>query len=422
MTGPRALRALAAPALILAVGVATGWSTRDESRPAAPAPSVTPAAWVSSLTDEGMRLYGSGQFARACDRFSRAWDHEPGSAARRADVARCFEGWGWDVLRQGRPEEAMLLFRQGLRQDPDTPALLRGLGLAAVHAGRADEALAPLEAAARSGDDPEVSVLLAQLYDRRDDGGRALEHLRAALTADPAHAAARRLADKVEREARAEVSFQREVTPHFIVKWRADLDPGWRRALLTGLAEAQERVVGQLGEAPGQRVTVVLYEAAEFREVARVHAWVTGLFDGKIRLPAGGPLPARRELDRILAHEYTHAVVHDLTRGRAPRWLHEGLAQALDGTPADPLLRVPGRPTLTGLEEMLGDPDPVRARAGYDIALWVVHDLLDRGGMPAMRSFMARLGRGDAIARAVPAVYGVPLVELEHQWRRVLGG
>ena len=71
---------------------------------------------------------------------------------------------------------------------------------------------------------------------------------------------------------------------------------------------------------------------------------------------------------------------------------------------------------------MLGDPDPVRARAGYDIALWVVHDLLDRGGMPAMRSFMARLGRGDAIARAVPAVYGVPLAELEHQWRRVLGG
>jgi hypothetical protein len=98
----------------------------------------------------------------------------------------------------------------------------------------------------------------------------------------------------------------------------------------------------------------------------------------------------------------------------------EGLA--LDGTPADPLLRVPGRPTLTGLEEMLRDPDPVRAHAGYDVALWVVHDLLDRGGMPAMRTFMARLGRGDTIATAVPAVYGVPLVELEHQWRRVLGG
>jgi hypothetical protein len=71
---------------------------------------------------------------------------------------------------------------------------------------------------------------------------------------------------------------------------------------------------------------------------------------------------------------------------------------------------------------MLGDPDPVRARAGYDIALWVVQDVLDRGGMPAMRGFMSRLGRGDSIATAVPAVYGLPLAELEHQWRRVLGG
>ena len=130
-----------------------------------------------------------------------------------------------------------------------------------------------------------------------------------------------------------------------------------------------------------------------------VHTWVTGLFDGKIRLPAGGALPTRRELERILAHEYAHAVVHDLTRGRAPRWLHEGLAQALDGATVDPMLRVPGRPTLTGLEEMLADPDPVRAQAGYDIAHWVVQDLLDRGGMPAMRTLMARNSPGDARRR-----------------------
>jgi hypothetical protein len=51
-----------------------------------------------------------------------------------------------------------------------------------------------------------------------------------------------------------------------------------------------------------------------------------------------------------------------------------------------------------------------------------VHDLLDRGGMPAMRDLMARLGRGEPIEAAVPAVYGLRLVELEEQWRRVLGG
>ena len=90
--------------------------------------------------------------------------------------------------------------------------------------------------------------------------------------------------------------------------------------------------------------------------------------------------------------------------------------------PVDPMLRVPGRPTLVGLEALLADGDPARARAGYDIALWVVHDLLDRGGMPAMRDLMARLGRGETIEAAVPAVYGLRLGQLEDQWRRVLGG
>jgi tetratricopeptide (TPR) repeat protein len=379
-----------------------------------------PAAHVTALTDEAIRLYAAGQFPRACERFSRAWEDDPGSAARRADVGRCFEGWGWDTLREGYPEEAMLLFRQGLRQSPDEPALLRGLGLAAVHAGRAGEALSPLERAAGAGGDAEIRVLLAHLYDRRDDAGRALGHLRAVLGVDPDHVPARRLLEKVEREARAEAGFRREVTPHFVVKWRAG-EAEALRPLLAGLAAARERVVARLG-APRERVSVILYDAAQFQDVARVHGWVTGLFDGKIRLPASGAVPPPRELERVLTHEYAHAAIHDLSRGRAPRWLHEGLAQALEGATTDVLLRMPARPTLAGLEALLADPDPARARTAYDVALWVVQDLLDRGGDSAMRGLMERLGRGEAIETAVRAMYGLALGELEHQWRRQLGG
>ncbi len=421
-----ARRALVVPAALACVLAGAWWVT--SARMAAPviedAPRLAPTGGpqLAALTDEAIRLYAAGQFPRACERFSRASEDDPASAARRDDVARCFEGWGWDTLKKGRPDEAILLFRQGLDQNPDAPALLRGLGLASVHAGRADEALAPLEAAAAVEADPEVRLLLAQLYDRRDDAGRALEHLRSVLIRDPDHEPARALLAKIEREARAEAGLQREVTPHFVVKWRAGDEPEARRALMALLAAARERVVARLGEAPRERVTVVLYDAGQFQEVARVHAWVTGLFDGKIRLPAGSPSPRRRELERILVHEYAHAVIHDLTRGRAPRWLHEGLAQALEGAPVDPLLRVPGRPTLTGLEALLADGDPTRARTAYEVALWVVHDLLDRGGMPAMRDLMARLGRGEPIEAAVPAVYGLRLAELEEQWRRVLGG
>jgi len=426
MTGLRVRQVVVVPAALLLFIAGAWWASREGRRPApaldAPRLTATSGAQLAALTDEAIRLYAAGQFPRACERFSRAWEDDPGSAARRSDVARCFESWGWDTLRQGRPEEAILLFRQGLRQSPDSAALQRGLGLAAVHAGRADEALAPLEAAAREDGDAEVHLLLAHLYDRRDDSARAREHLRAVLAHDPEHAAARRLLDKIDREERAEAGLTREITPHFVVKRRAGADGESPRALLSALTAARERVVARLGDAPSGRVTVILYDAPQFQEVAHVHAWVTGLFDGKIRLPLGAALPPRGELERILVHEYAHAAIHDLTRGRAPRWLHEGLAQALEGAAPDPLLRVPGRPTLAGLEALLADSDAARARTGYDVALWVVQDLLDRGGMPAMREFMLRLGRGETIAAAVPAVYGLPLAQLEAQWRRVLGG
>jgi hypothetical protein len=168
-------------------------------------------------------------------------------------------------------------------------------------------------------------------------------------------------------------------------------------------------------------VTVVLYDAREFRDVARVHAWVTGLFDGKIRCRSAAPLPARRARADP-RHEYAHAAIHDLARGGRRGGSTRVWRRRSTGTPADPLLRVPGRPTLTGLEEMLGDPDPGPG------ARRVRHRAMGRS-----RSARPRGHAGDALLHgparprrhdrhAVPAVYGLPLVELEHQWRRVLGG
>ena len=377
---------------------------------------------AQALTEEAIHLYAAGQFPRACEKFGLAAADDSSSSARRRDVIRCFEGWGWHALREGRPDEAALLFEQGLTETPDDPVLLKGLGVAAVHAGRPDDAFAPLERAARAEYDPEVRLLLAHLHDRRDDPARAVVNLKAVLEREPTNEAARRMLDKVEREWRAEAGFRREVTEHFVVKYRDTLDAEARREIVAHLEAAAARIGRTLAWAPHERTTVVLYEHREFQDVTRVHAWATGLFDGKIRLPIGRVRPPAPELERLARHEYAHAAIHDLTRGRAPRWLHEGLAQALEGTAADPILRASAGLTLAGVEALAADSDPARARAGYDIALWIVRDLLDRGGMEPLRELLARLGAGETMAEAMPRVYGLRLTELESQWRRVLGG
>lgn len=408
-------------ALALAAGATAWWSARRGPGPE-PAPLLTRAADATALTDDAIRLYAAGQLARACERFSEAAGARPGSAAQREQVGRCFETWGWRTLAQGRPDEAALLFGQGLAAVPDDPALLKGAGVAAVHAGRAADALGPLEAAARARADAQVQMLLARLYDHRDEPERAIAHLRALLGADPANADARRLLDKLERERRTEAAFVREPVGAFVLRYRAGPDADARRALIAALESARQRVVTQLGDAGPEPVTVVLYERGQFSAVTRAHDWVSGLFDGRIRLPLGPAQPPRAELDRLLVHEYAHAVIHRRARGRAPRWLQEGLAQALEGRAPDPALAVAAGLTLGGLETLVTDPDPRRAHAGYELSLFVVADLLDRGGMEGMRRLLERLGAGETMAEAAPRVYGWRLTELESQWRRLLGG
>ncbi|MGH7312858.1 MAG: hypothetical protein ACREJV_06780, partial [Candidatus Rokuibacteriota bacterium] len=255
---------------------------------------------------------------------------------------------------------------------------------------------------------------------QRDEPDSAVRHLRAVLVRAPGHPAAREFLDKVARERHVEGRVDRLTTAHFVVKGRRGQYTAAQRALLVALDAARERVGTELGYRPAERLTVVLYDDEEFRAVTGAHGWVSGLFDGKIRLPLRGPMSAPA-LERLVTHEYAHAAIHELSRGRAPRWLHEGLAQLLEGASADPSLRVPGHLTLSGLEALVGDADPMRARAGYQVALWVTEDLSRRGGMPGLRALLARLAAGDSVAAGVTRVYGLRAAELESQWRNLLG-
>ncbi|MBI2153223.1 MAG: tetratricopeptide repeat protein [Candidatus Rokubacteria bacterium] len=378
---------------------------------------------VSILTEEGIRFYSAGQYPDACQRFADALERERENSILRQNVARCFEGWGWQSLRAGKAEEAGLLFRQGLQQEPESPPLLTGFALAAIHAGRPDEAIEPLEQAVAASPDAEATLLLARLYDqRRDRSDRAVAHLRRLLERDPSHAEGRRLLDKLERERRAEAGFWKAQTAHFVVKYRGPRELEIRRTVVEILEEVYATVGREFNYFPAEKVTVILYPDERFQELTGAHLWVSGLFDGKIRLPVGALQGRTRALERLLTHEYTHALVHLLAKGRAPRWLQEGLAQHAERIPDDPNLHLSGGMTLGGLEALLRDGDMAKARMGYQVSLWVVRDLLQRGGMERMRELLARLGRGESAADAVPRVYGLPLAELEAQWHRVLGG
>ena len=375
-----------------------------------------------ALAEDGVKLYSLGQYAEACQRFSDALERDLSNTSLRLNLARCFEGWGWEALRAGRPEEARSLFRQGLRQDPESGPLLKGMGLSAIHAGQAEEAVEPLEAALRYGPDAEATLLLAKIYDQKDQTDRAITLLRRLLEREPGHPEAAKLVQKLERERLAESGFWKDESRHFIVKYRGARELELRRQVLALLEEIYDRVGGDLGHYPEEKITIILYPEERFQEATGARHWANGIFDGKIRLPLGSLDGRTRVLERLLAHEYTHALIHLATRGRSPRWLHEGLAQYEEGAVVLPGPLPGSEITLAELESLLQDGDLDRARQGYQLALAVVRDLIARGGLSAVRELLSRLGEGDPAASALSRVYGVSVTELERQWKRSFGG
>ena len=76
----------------------------------------------------------------------------------------------------------------------------------------------------------------------------------------------------------------------------------------------------------------MLYPDETFREVTGSPHWSGGIYDGRIKLPIGGLARGSERLARTVRHEYAHAAIVTLSKGKAPVWLNEGLAQVAEET------------------------------------------------------------------------------------------
>jgi hypothetical protein len=145
-------------------------------------------------------------------------------------------------------------------------------------------------------------------------------------------------------------------------------------------------------------VSVVLYTGEQFRDITRSPSWAVAAYDGTIRVPMRGALDNPDELDRVLAHELTHALVHILAPRAIPTWLNEGLAASLESSDlswAQGTLRAGGRTIpldrLTSSFRGLNDRDAALAYAASAVA---VGRLLDEIGGMGVANLIRDLGDG----------------------------
>lgn len=257
-------------------------------------------------------------------------------------------------------------------------------------------------------------------------GLKHLENLPAGKGSDIADQL-RRFIEKAQREEGIEQGFDSGLSSHFRVRWdQAATDPKLGGLVRDLLEDAWNDVGYDLGIYPRGEIAVVIYGARQFSSAMDMHGWVAGLYDGKIRIPLGGPLPDSRELRRVVYHEFTHALLHSAARAKLPTWFQEGMAQHQEP-------RAPGEsravvtklmaeghslPTLRQLTTpFTRESRQTLVRLRYAVSHLLVERLLATTGAGSVSSYLEALRTGRPHDEAFESAFGQRAEAFVTGWR-----
>jgi tetratricopeptide (TPR) repeat protein len=326
----------------------------------------------------------------------------------------------FQALEDGRYKDADAAFTRALAAAPDDPALLLG---AAIAARRLSSTLRARDLLTRALQiDPALTpasqLLGTMLYEAGDLEG-AIRVYDAALVRAPDQAPMQTRVEEWRKEAALHEGFRRARGGHFTVLFEGPAEEEAAAAAVDILEQAYGRIGEFLQTYPPEPITVVLYTQEQFRDVTRTPGWSGGLFDGRICMPIRGGLADRREFERVLTHEYVHALVHTVAAAGVPAWLNEGLAAALETGGEDRARRDIGRGPVVPLGRLgrsfASLPAPAVASAYAGSALAVL-GILDRVGASRLMGLLADLGAGAEFGRAFLSWVQIPFADFEREW------
>jgi tetratricopeptide (TPR) repeat protein len=326
---------------------------------------------------------------------------------------------GWEALRAGHAREAADDFRAALELDGRDALSMLGAGVSAQLQGKSADAREYLAGALRVQPTlTAASLLLGELLYRDADLQGAIQVYEQALALAPSQPQLTSRLEAWRREAALHDRFSQRVATHFTILFEGPADQPLAARVADILEAAYWRIGGALGAYPNDVVQVILYTTEEFRDITQSPAWAGGAFDGRIRMPVRGKID-ERELQRVLAHELTHAIVYGLARRGVPQWLNEGLAVLFEkeglGQERNLVARGPLIP-LSQLEKPFDDLSGDQATLAYAESAVAAARILDQGGPTAVFNLLSDLGNGLSFDEAFERAALMSYAEFKKKW------
>ena len=251
---------------------------------------------------------------------------------------------------------------------------------------------------------------------RLDRSREAVEALREALSVRES-SQTRDLLERVEKGLSDEHGMKERQLAHFNVRYDGDEHEAVGREILRALERHYMTLVSAMDHQPAGTIPVVLFTRQGYYDASGAPAWAGGSFDlldGRIRIPIGGLTASLTpDMDGTLIHELTHAFIFDRSRGVAPREVHEGLAQYMEGKRS---LSDASPQYLSAL----ADGRVGGVGAFYLAALSYVEHLIALRGMGGMNDLLKAMGETGDRDEAFQRVHGQTYDESRRAWAQHL--
>lgn len=185
------------------------------------------------------------------------------------------------------------------------------------------------------------------------------------------------------------------------------------------------RLLGQdFDYRPTYKIIVLVSDREDFETIGGYHKTTQGVYDGKIRLPLIGADYTPDHIRGLVWHEYTHLLIQDLSKGKAPLWLNEGLAYyegfkymdknlSLVKTSAKNGRLIP----FTDLDKALQEvTDREQYRLACEEAYTIANYMMKRYNKYTIREILKAMGEGETFESAAKRKLNITVKELEKRW------
>jgi len=312
----------------------------------------------------------------------------------------------------GSLPKAVAYMEQALRYAPDNAPLLTNQAALLIKVNRAGEAQTAAARATRLQPDSATAwALLGYAQYQQGKMKEALASLRKAIEFDP-NGEFKSLLTKIEREEKAESGMDEQASSHFVVRYEGGQAPAsLRRQMLDTLEAHYNDLVRELDFLPHDPIQVLLYTDQQYFDVTHAPRWTGAVNDGKLRVPISGVEQVTSEISRTLRHELVHSFINAITHGRAPTWVHEGIAQMLEprtsgsnGRRLSALYASNRNIPLNELEGSFIKFSDAEANVAYAQALVSAEYIRDTYGMTDLVWILKRIGEGQSTESAMRTV------------------